>query len=201
MQFQPFITLKNFLNSRATILSLLALTTLAAINGFAGASRNEATSQTAQPASSRVAVVDVQKILASSNVGKATYEKLKKMQEDRILKAKLMDEEVRKLDTQLVANKSVLSAAQISDLQKQIADKRTAMQRFIKDADGEISEARDRELQALNTKITPLIDALGKEMGINAIFNKFESGLIYASDSIDITDTVIKRMNEKLVVQ
>ena len=41
-----------------------------------------------------------------------------------------------------------------------------------------------------------MIDSLGKEMGLAAIFNKFESGLVYASDAIDITDTVIKRFND-----
>jgi hypothetical protein len=38
-------------------------------------------------------------------------------------------------------------------------------------------------------------DALGKEMGIAVIFNKFESGLVYASDAIDLTDMVIQRFN------
>jgi len=51
-------------------------------------------------------------------------------------------------------------------------------------------------LQALEAKIKPVIDGIGKEMGLAAIFNKFESGLVYASETIDITDTVIKRFNE-----
>jgi len=70
------------------------------------------------------------------------------------------------------------------------------MQRYAQDADREVGEARDRELQALEAKIKPVIDAIGKEMGIAVIFNKFESGLVYASDAIDITDTVIKRFND-----
>ena len=45
-------------------------------------------------------------------------------------------------------------------------------------------------------KIMPVVDQIGKEMGLAAIFNKFESGLIYASDAIDITDVVIKRFND-----
>ena len=51
-------------------------------------------------------------------------------------------------------------------------------------------------LQDLEAKIKPVIDAVGKEMGLAAIFNKFESGLVYASDAIDITDTVIKRFSD-----
>ena len=81
-------------------------------------------------------------------------------------------------------------------MQKQLTDKQVALQRFGQDADKEITDARDKALQELEAKIKPVIDSLGKEMGLAAIFNKFESGLVYASEAIDITDTVIKRFNE-----
>ena len=79
---------------------------------------------------------------------------------------------------------------------KQLSDKKIAAQRFAQDAEREMGEARDRALLELENKIKPVIDPIGKEMGLAAIFNKFESGLVYASDAIDITDTVIKRFNE-----
>ena len=150
----------------------------------------------AQTTPARVAVIDVQKVLTQSTSGKAAYEKLKKMQDDRMAKAQQMDEELRKLDSDINTKKISLSDDKLVEMQKQLADKRVAMQRFAQDADREITEARDRELAALETKIKPVIDSIGKEMGLAAIFNKFESGLVYASDAIDITDTVIKRFNE-----
>jgi outer membrane protein len=150
----------------------------------------------AQNTPARVAVIDVQKVLTQSTAGKAAYDKLKKIQDDRVEKAKNMDEEVRKLEADINGKKLSLSEDKLAEMQKQLADKRIAMQRYAQDADREVGEARDRELQALEVKIKPVIDAIGKEMGIAAIFNKFESGLVYASDAIDITDTVIKRFNE-----
>jgi outer membrane protein len=150
----------------------------------------------AQTTPARVAVIDVQKVLTQSTAGKAAYEKLKKMQDERVEKAKAMDDELRKLDTEISTKRISLSEDKLAELQKQLADKRIAMQRYAQDADREIGEARDRELQALEAKIKPIIDALGKEMGIAVIFNKFESGLVYASDAVDITDTVVKRFNE-----
>ena len=150
----------------------------------------------AQNAPARVAVVDVQKVLTQSTPGKAAYEKLKKMQDDRISKAKAMDEEARKLEADLSTKRISLAEDKLAEMTKQLADKKIAMQRFAQDADREIGEARDRELQALQTKIEPVIDAIGKEMGLALIFNKFESGLVYASDAVEITDTVIKRFNE-----
>jgi outer membrane protein len=150
----------------------------------------------AQTTPARVAVIDVQKVLTQSTAGKASYERLKKLQEERVERAKTMDEELRKLDSDINAKKISLSEDKLTEMQKQLADKRISMQRYAQDADREIGEARDRELQALEAKIKPIIDAIGKEMGLAAIFNKFESGLVYASDAIDITDTVVKRFNE-----
>jgi outer membrane protein len=150
----------------------------------------------AQNAPGRVAVVDVQKVLTQSTAGKAAYEKLKKMQDDRVARAKSMDEEMKKLESDLTTKRISLAEDKLAEMSKQLADRKIAMQRFAQDADREIGEARDRELQALQVKIEPVIDALGKEMGLALIFNKFESGLVYASDAVEITDTVIKRFNE-----
>lgn len=149
----------------------------------------------AQNTPARVAVVDVQKVLTQSTAGKAAYEKLKKMQEDRLNKAKSMDEEMKKLESDLNTKRISLAEDKLAEMAKQLADKKIAMQRYAQDADREIGEARDRELQALQVKIEPVIDALGKEMGLALIFNKFESGLVYASDAVEITDTVIQRFN------
>lgn len=150
----------------------------------------------AQSAPARVAVIDVNKVLMSSTAGKASYEKLKKLQEDRIARAKKMDEEAAALDKEINEKKLTLSEEKLADLTKQLSDKKIAMQRFAQDADREVGEARDKELQGLEAKIKPVIDAVGKEMGLAVIFNKFESGLVYASDAIDITDTVVKKFNE-----
>lgn len=150
----------------------------------------------AQSAPARVAVIDVNKVLMSSTAGKASYEKLKKLQEERIARAKKMDEEAAALDKEINEKKLTLSEEKLADLTKQLSDKKIAMQRFAQDADREVGEARDKELQALEAKIKPVIDAVGKEMGLAAIFNKFESGLVYASDAIDITQAVVARFNE-----
>jgi outer membrane protein len=149
----------------------------------------------AQNAPQRVAVVDVQKVLTQSAPGKAAYERLKKMQDERIAKAKQMDDELKKLDSDIASKRVSLSEDKLTELAKQLSDKKIAMQRYAQDADREIGEARDRELQALQTKIEPVINGIGKEMGLALIFNKFESGLVYAADAVDITDTVVQRFN------
>jgi outer membrane protein len=143
----------------------------------------------------RVAVIDVNKVLQSSAAGKAAYARLKTLQDEKMARAQKMDEEIRTLDNDINTKKLSLSEEKLAEMQKQLSDKKISMQRYAQDADREVGEARDRALQELNNKIMPVVDQIGKEMGLAAIFNKYESGLIYASDAIDITDVVVKRFD------
>jgi Skp family chaperone for outer membrane proteins len=144
----------------------------------------------------RVAVIDVNKVLQTSSAGKAAAAKLKQVQDEKMARAQKMDDEIRTLDNDINTKKISLSEEKLADMQKQLSDKKIAMQRYAQDADRELGEARDRVMQDLNGKIMPVVDQIGKEMGLAAIFNKYESGLIYASEAIDITDVVIKRFND-----
>src|SRR5437763_7784062 len=51
----------------------------------------------AQGAPQRIAVIDVQRVLQSSTLGKTAYERLKKMQDERVARAQKMDEEAKAL--------------------------------------------------------------------------------------------------------
>jgi outer membrane protein len=150
--------------------------------------------QTSAP--QRLAVIDVQRVLNTSIAGKAAQDRLKKLQDDKLAQAQKLQEDVKAIDTEINTKKLSLSEDKLTDLQKQLADKQVALQRFGQDADRDMGEARDKALLELENQIKPVIDQIGKEMGLAAIFNKFESGLVYASDAIDITDVVIKRFND-----
>jgi outer membrane protein len=151
------------------------------------------TQATAQAVPTRIGVVDFQKILTQSVPGKASVAKITALQNERLARAKVLNDEVRKLDNDL--KNPALTPAQRNPLQARLAEKQIAIKRFAEDADKEIGSTRDRELVALQTRLKPVIDSVGREMSMAAIFNKFESGLIYANDAIDITNTVIARFN------
>lgn len=144
----------------------------------------------------RMAVIDVQRVLNTSIAGKAAQDRLKKLQDDKLAQAQKLQEQVKELDSEINTKKLSLSEDKLTDLQKQLSDKQLALQRFGQDADRDMNDARDKALMDLENQIKPVIDQIGKEMGLAVIFNKFESGLVYASDAIDITDLVIKRFND-----
>ena len=163
--------------------TLIAATLLMAIPAFA------------QTAPSRIAVIDVRKVLAESNSGKASYDKLKKMQDERAGRVQKMNEELTALESQIKQKQLSLADDKLAEMNKQYTDKKVALTRYAQDAEREMNEARDRELAGLEKLILPVINEIGKEMGFAVIFNKFESGLVYASEAVDITDVVVKRFN------
>ena len=155
--------------------------------------RGQSTTSTAP---TRIAVVDVQKVLTQSAAGKAAYARLKTLQDQKLAGAKVIDNDIKKLEAAIEKGKATLPPAELTSLQTQLADKRVQVRRYSEDAEREIGEARSRELAALQKLAEPIIEAVAKEAGLAAIFNKFESGLVYASDAIDVTDAVIRRFGQ-----
>lgn len=153
------------------------------------------TAATEPPPPPPIAVVDVTKVLTTSKAGKAAYNRLKQLQDARVKTASGLDAEVQALQKALDSGRMTMTEAKVAEATKVIADKRVAMQRYAKDADREVKDATDREMAALDEKIKPVIDAIAKEMGLTLVFNKFESGLLFASEAVDISDTVIARFN------
>lgn len=145
-----------------------------------------------------VAVIDVQRVVEESAAGREAMNRLRKLQDEKVAQGRKLADELAGLRRQLEAQRVTLTEAKISELQKQIEDKQVELQRFQDDAQAELEEAKNKELSALEKQIMPIINELGREKKLALIFNKFQSGLVYADDAIDITDEVLRRFNTKL---
>ena len=139
-----------------------------------------------------IAVVDVQQLVQESAAGKEALTRLKQLQD-----AKLADE-FEGLRKQFAAQRATLTDVKVAELQKQIEDREIQLKRFQADAQQQLEEARRKELEVLEKQIMPVIDEVGREQKLQLIFNKFQSGLVYAEETLDITDQVLRRFNTKV---
>jgi len=151
----------------------------------------------ALPAAAQVniAVIDVQRVVTESDPGKQALQKLKELQDSKIDEGRALQQELNSMQEQLSKQRFTLSEERLAELTKEIEDKQIVLQRFQDDAERELDEARRRELGGLEGRIMPVINEIGAERGLTLIFNKFQSGLVYADDAVDITDDVIRRFN------
>ncbi len=145
-----------------------------------------------------VGVIDVDLLVRDSAAGKEAMVRLKKMQDDKVAQRKKLADEIEGLQNQLTTQRTTLSDSKIADLQKQIEDKGVALKRFDDDAQQALQDAQKKELDGLEKQIMPIIKEVGVEMKLQLIFNKFQSGLVYADDSTDITDLVLRRFNTRV---
>jgi outer membrane protein len=192
MHLPSLVRVREAVRSRFVSLAAGMATLIVAASLIAWAS-GQGTNPTPPP--TRIATIDVQKVLTTSNIGKAATERMKKLQEDRMAKAQQMSADMAKIENELKTKKSTLLPAEVRNLEKQRADKRNAMMQFAQTAEKELGQARDKELGEINNQTLPVVQAIAKEMSLAAVFNKFESGMIYSADALDITDAVIARMN------
>lgn len=151
----------------------------------------------ALPASAevKIAVIDVQRVVTESDPGKESLKKLGELRDQKIASGQGLRQELEALRDQFNKQRFTLSEDRLEQMSKEIEDKTISLRRFEDDAQRELEEARRKALAALEERIMPVINQIGQEQGLTLIFNKFQSGLVYADDTVDITADVIRRFN------
>jgi len=146
-------------------------------------------------AQTKIAVIDVQRVVSESDPGKESLISLQKLQEEKIAAGQSLQEEFNAMREQINKQRMTLSEERLAELTRAMEDKEIALRRFQDDATRELDEARRTALGRLEERIMPVIDEVGRERGLTLIFNKYQSGLVYADEAVDITDDVIRRFN------
>lgn len=143
----------------------------------------------------KVAVIDVQRLVTDSVAGKEALARLKKLQDEKIAEGKAKNDEVDALRKRLNEGRLSLADDKISDLEKQLEERVTGLRRFQEDAEREFNKSRETTFGEIERRVFPVIEQVGKEGGYTFIFNKFQSGLLYADEAADITNQIIQRFD------
>lgn len=143
----------------------------------------------------KIAVIESERIVTESTKGQAALEQLKQLREQKMAEARTIQNEINDLRKRLDEGGNALSEDKQAELRKQYEDKVIAARRFQDDADRDLAKLRDETLAKIEKEVLQVIDQIGQEGDYTIILNKFQSGLVYADDAIDITDQVIQRFN------
>ena len=143
----------------------------------------------------KIAVINTEQILLDSQTGKKALADLKKVQDQKEAELNAKQEEIKALQAKIDSGRLSLAQDKLADLEKQLEDKVISARRLQDDANRDLNKKKDDVLGSVDQRVMPVITQLGKEMGFTLIFRKFESGLIYADDALDITTLVIQRLD------
>ncbi len=166
--------------SRPTLVALALLAVTSLLPGVA----------LAQDTATRVAVVDVERIVTESEPGRQRSATLESLQDQ-------LQSEGERLQGEAAALRQRIEESDGADpgLQQQLDEKMAEINEFSQRATRDLSERSQTVLQELEQIVMPVIEAIGEEGGYTVVFRKFESGILYVVPQVDITDQVIARVN------
>ncbi len=147
----------------------------------------------------KIGVIEVQRIVQESAVGKESLARVQKLQQGKQDELTKRQKELRELEQKIQDQGKSLSEDAMEKLQKEYQGKAVDLKRFQDDAQRELEEAQRKELGDLEKRIMPVINDVAREQGFQLVFNKFNSGLLFADDkATDITELVITKFNSQI---
>ncbi len=146
----------------------------------------------------KIGVLEVQRVVAESAVGKESLARVQKVQGQKQEDLAKRQNELRDLEKKIQDQSKSLSEEALDKLQKDYQAKALEFKRSQDDAQRELEELQRKELGELEKKVMPVIDAVAREHGYQLVFNKFQSGLLFADTTTDLTDAVITKFNSQI---
>jgi len=149
------------------------------------------------PVGAKMAFINPQRIFQESAEGKASLSRVqtlitKKQTEGQDRQKKLQADQ-QKLQT----SGAVMNEAARSQLEKDIEKQQLDGQRFQQDAQAEINELQQEVQNDFIKKVSPIIEAVAKEKGVQLVFDLNNAGLAYFEPGLDLSTEVIKKLDAK----
>jgi outer membrane protein len=147
------------------------------------------------PVGAKTAFINPQRIFQESADGKAALTRIntliQKKQTEGQEKQKALQANQQKLQT----SGSVMNDQARGQLEKEIERQQVEGQRFQQDAQAEINELQNEVQQDFIKKVSPVIEAVAKEKGVQMVFDLQNAGLAWWDPGLDLTGDVIKKLD------
>ena len=145
----------------------------------------------------RVALVDVQRVLARSAAGVTAREQLER---ERATMQREMDAKRKELETlrdELEKKGPLMTAEARRERQDSFERKRRDAARLVDDFQKELEKKEQQLLQKVLQNLSGIIERIGKERGYHMIVERRGAMVLYASTEADLTDEVIRAYDQQ----
>ncbi len=143
----------------------------------------------------KIGVVDLQRILETSNPGKSAQAEIKKQKDTMEKELKEKGAEIEQLRIQLERESMVMSKEKREEKEREGRIKLNDFKSLQNRYRSELQNLEQKLVNELRNDVYALVEEIGKKEGYLLIINNFS--VMYAPGSINITDQLIKQMNEK----
>ena len=147
-------------------------------------------------AEQKIVVLDLKHVLNNSKAGKGAQDFLKKSFDDSVKKFTNMEKDLKKQETDLLAQRTVLTNEEYTKksdaLRKKVIDYQSQRRSALDKIATQRSESREKLLKAID----PILQAYIKENNISLIVDK--KNTLGGNPENDITKTIVEKLNKTL---
>ena len=144
----------------------------------------------------KIAYLDIDFILSSSNKGMSIIKLLEKTNKENIVKLQEKENLLKEIESDIDKKKNILSEEelniQIEDLKKKIITFRKEKKKIVAD----FNDLKQKEISVLMNLINPIITDYIKEKSISIVMDK--KNILIGQKSYDITNQILEIVNAKL---
>ncbi len=163
---------------------------------FLAASGYTSTVYSAEEGKLKIAIVDLHKLINESESGKKAKADL-----ESLIKSKqsLLDEKgknIEKLRTDLEKQAAVISADAKKTKEEELERVARDYQRLVSDSQTEVKKKEAELTSEILKDAREVINKIAQEGGYSLVIEKADGLVLYFSSNLDITDRVIKKLNE-----
>src|SRR5256885_5539208 len=195
--------MKGLTVMRAFVVAAALSLTLAAAPAFAQATAPapaapaaaQALPEVPFPAGAKYAFVNIQRVAAESQQGKALSLRVQAMNNQKLTELDSKNKSLQTSQQRLDSGASVLSDAARSQLEKDIDRLQTDIQRFTDDAQKEVQDLQNELQLEFQQKLGPIVQAIFNEKKLEILFSATDAGVLIADPGLDLTTEVIRRFD------
>jgi outer membrane protein len=144
----------------------------------------------------KVAIVDTRRAVISSEGGKAAESTLSQLEDKKKKELEPRSGKCKKLQEDIEAQRFVLSDEAIQERMMEFQSCQRDLERDFQAAKDELAVQNRKLLAPLMKKLEEAVKEIGKDKGFDLVLERSNSGILFSTDSLDITDLVIKKLND-----
>jgi outer membrane protein len=143
----------------------------------------------------KYAYVQLPRVAAESNEGKAAAARIKEFQESKATELNNKNKALQAAQQKLEQGGSVMSDQARAQLQSEIDRQQRDVQRASEDAQQDFQNFSQQVQDDFSRKLNPVVDKVAREKQVHFVFSAQDAGLIWADPALDLTADVIRAFN------
>jgi Skp family chaperone for outer membrane proteins len=147
-------------------------------------------------ANTSIAIVDVQMIIEHSLAVQNIRESIRVIGEELQKEMTAKEEDLKKTEQAIIKKRSLLKEEEFDAEVQGFNTKVSNAQRVMQEKKGKLEQAHAEAMTKVNEATINIIQSMSKEKGFNVVIPS--SHVLYATDDLNITNEVIKKLNQEL---